>query len=179
MLSTYLRKMISFLIPLVLLGVLAFLVLFVLKGLVDLGISDSAVGFLAVASSAAVTLRSLDTQVKLERARQLNERRDRLAESCREVYDLVLQGKTPSESTMRSFNVDLTFFGDEPLIKAWLDMRRVAGRSDRSASEMLPAQMRMLRAMRVTLGHNDKSLSDADLWGIVLKDPDEEPPWPQ
>jgi hypothetical protein len=149
------------------------LLLLVLKGLAELGIEQSALSLVAVGTSAMVAVRSLDAQKRLERERQLGERRDKLIESYRDVYDLAMGGKTPSEEQMRRFNVDLTFYGNEELIKAWLGLRRLAGTGQTAPAEILPAQMNLVKAMRKDLGHQDKSLTDMDLFGIVLANPEE------
>jgi len=58
------------------------------------------------------------------------------------------------------------------MIKGWLEMRRVGAAGDHRPGVSLPAQMQLVRAMRSALGHQDRSLTDMDLWGIVLSDPD-------
>ena len=144
-----------------------------LRGLADLGVQDSAISLLAVATSAFVAIRSLDTQRRLERERQLGERRDKLVESYRGVYGEALKGRVPTEDVMRRFNVDLTFYGNEGVIKAWLGMRQAAAGGKTDPATILPAQMRLVRAMRKDLGHQDKNLTDEDLFSIVLSNPDE------
>ena len=87
-------------------------VLFLLQKFRQLSIDQAAVSLVAIATSAVVALRSLDAQRRLERERQLGERRDKLIESYRDVYNEVLKGRVPKEDVMRRFNVDLTFYGD-------------------------------------------------------------------
>ncbi len=139
----------------------------------ELNLADSAVSLLAVATSAIVAIQSLEVQRRLEREKQLGERRSRLIEAYRNVYERALEGQVPSEAEMRKFNVDLTFYGDEDAIKAWLGMRHAAAAGDQSPRVILPAQMKLVRAMRRNLGHDDKTLTDDDLFGIILKDPDD------
>lgn len=138
-----------------------------------LDLADSAVSVLAVATSAIVAVQSLGVQRRLEREKQLGERRSKLIEAYRNVYERALEGQAPSEGEMRKFNVDLTFYGDEDAIKAWLGMRRAAAEGNPAPKVILPAQMKLVRAMRRNLGHDDKTLTDDDLFGIILKDPDD------
>lgn len=120
--------------------------LLVLKQFRHLGIDDSSISLLAIATSAWVAVRSLDAQRRLERERQLGERRSKLIESYRDVYNKALQGHTPDEDVMRRFNVDLTFYGNEQMIKGWLALRRVAATGDRTPAKILPPQMQLVRA---------------------------------
>ena len=138
-----------------------------------LGIDESAITVIAVVASTVVAVRSLDVQRAAERERALGERRAKLVAAYRDVYESALAGVTPSEEKMREFNVDLTFYGDEDMIKAWLIMRQVSAAADGTPqpTDILPASMGFVRAMRKDLGHKDRTLTDMDLFSVILADP--------
>lgn len=136
------------------------------------GVDDSAVALVAVITSAVIAVRSMESQRRLERERVLIEQRAKLIESYRAVYEKALATTVPSEEEMRTFNANLTFYGDEDLIRAWLGLRRAAAEGA-DPRRVLSANMNFVRAMRKHLGHSDKTLTDVDLFSVVAKDPDE------
>lgn len=114
----------------------------------------------------------MGAQRLLERQRILTDRRAKLIESYHDVYEKALQKSVPTEAEMRKLNVDLTFYGDEDLIRAWLVMRKAsAGTPD--TNEVSQANMAFIRTMRRHLGHKDTHLTDIDLFGVVLSNPEE------